>query len=218
MFRLLRRRHVLLALAVFLLLLAACGGGDSEEQEALTATPTTASEPTATPEPPTATPQPVIETPTAQAEEEAYPAPAEVTPTAASAESEAYPAPTEVQADEAYPAPAEIIIGPDFAIHEPIPVGATVVTGTGPVGVPIYLINWDEVGVTLAEEVTVNEDGIFAFELSAPLEANTGLALKIGDLEGTEFDYNQFLNSPTYREDLALGILLDTARVESPGQ
>ena len=90
------------------------------------------------------------------------------------------------------PTTSEYPLGPDFSIDQPAVGGDTVVTGNGPAGVPIILINVSEVGTILGETV-IESDGTFTMELETPLKSNHTIGLQVGDLEGTEFNPEEFL-------------------------
>src|SRR5512134_3863887 len=52
----------------------------------------------------------------------------------------AYPAPQAAQTADAYPAPASAQ-GPEFTLNTPVRASDTQVTGKGPAGVPVKLVN-----------------------------------------------------------------------------
>lgn len=103
--------------------------------------------------------------------------------------------------------------GPDFSIDLPVEAGDTIVTGTGPADVPIILVNVSEVGTLLGETV-ITKDGTFAFELENPLESGNSIGIQLGDLEGTDFDPNDFVYSETYYSRPLVGILFDMAFIQ----
>lgn len=130
-----------------------------------------------------------------------------------------YPASTEPEVDESgypistQPAQTNYTPGPEFDIDDPLTAGDTVVTGTGPQGVPIILVNASEVGRVLAETV-IDEDGTFTFELEEPLEQGHMIGIMLGDLTGTDLDENDFMYSDTYYARPLIGILFDMVLVE----
>ena len=103
--------------------------------------------------------------------------------------------------------------GPEFNIETPVTGGDTTVTGTGPEGVPIILVNVSEVGRLLGE-TTINQDGTFLFSLDEPLVSNHMIGIQLGDLSGTNFDENEFIYSDTYFVRPLVGILFDMVPVK----
>ncbi|HAF62986.1 MAG TPA: hypothetical protein DCK95_11780 [Anaerolineaceae bacterium] len=103
--------------------------------------------------------------------------------------------------------------GPEFNIEKPLHDGDQVVTGTGPAGVPIRLVNVSEVGLQLGETV-ITDNGTFTFELDEPLKYGHTIGIQLGDIEGTDLNQNDFLYSETYYERPLVGILFDIASVE----
>ncbi len=79
--------------------------------------------------------------------------------------------------------------GPDFSINTPLTTSDTVVTGTGPAGVPIILIDASEMGELLGSTV-IGEDGTFEFELSENLTEKHQIGIQLGDLTGTDLNAN----------------------------
>jgi len=130
-----------------------------------------------------------------------------------------YPSSTEQEdVESGYPSVAEPVqtdytSGPEFDIDDPLTAGDTVVTGTGPTGVPINLVDASEVGLLLAETV-IDADSTFTFELDAPLEQGHMIGIMLGDLTGTDLDENDFIYSDTYYARPLIGILFDMVLVE----
>jgi hypothetical protein len=128
-----------------------------------------------------------------------YPAPAE-----------AYPAP----AAGGYPAPASTLQpGPDFTLNTPVKSADAEVSGSGPPGVPIKLIDISSGGETIAEN-TIGSDGTFKFDVSGKLVAGNSIALKLGSVEGTGLDPNRFLSGPGYSDMPFVGTIFDSTIVE----
>src|SRR3954471_5187647 len=79
----------------------------------------------------------------------------------------AYPAP-----DSAYPAPdaypAPLPQGPQFTIDTPVRAADAQVTGKGPAGVPIKLINVARSSEVIGE-ATISSDGVFTVKVPAKL-------------------------------------------------
>jgi hypothetical protein len=147
------------------------------------------------------------------AEGQAYPA-----GEAAAQTTDGYPAPQAAQAPATsggYPAaPTEVVIpeGPAFTIDEPVTSQTQTVTGTGPSGVPIRLVNITRNAEELGRTV-IGDDGTFSFTVS-DLPSGENLGLMIGDLEGTEFQPIQFLRGPGYEDIPQLGILFDQVPIQ----
>jgi uncharacterized lipoprotein NlpE involved in copper resistance len=135
----------------------------------------------------------------------------------------AYPAPQqEVIQNESYPIesypiesewPDSINKGPDFKIDEPIKGGQTRITGNGPAGIPITLINVST-GGTLLGETTIEQDGSFNFNLQQPVESGHAIGLQLGDISGTDLNQNDFIYNDTYYDRPIVGILFDMVTVE----
>jgi len=135
----------------------------------------------------------------------------------ASSEEEGYPV-TEViiKADEGYPVSEPDLgyeQGPEFHINLPVSTGDQSVTGTGPAGVPIILIDVSDVGIPLGE-TTIEDDGTFTFTLDQLLQSGHMIGLQLGDIEGTGLEQSDFLYSETYYERPLIGILFDLVTVE----
>lgn len=105
---------------------------------------------------------------------------------------DAYPAPVtaETSSESAYPSsPTATPTGVLLAIDKPVLEGDTIITGVGPEGLPIQLVNITYFGEELGS-TTINADGTFQVEV-APiaagirigLSANAGaLGLENGDI------------------------------------
>jgi hypothetical protein len=118
--------------------------------------------------------------------------------------------------EEGYPIAeieSEFPQGPEFIIDRPVKATDSAVSGIGPAGVPIKLIDVSEVGVVLAE-TTINADGTFTFTLQDPLQSGHSIGLQLGDVENTDFNPDDFLYSDTYYERPLVGILFDLLVVE----
>lgn len=113
------------------------------------------------------------------------------------------------------PPTSEVKQGPVFTIDKPVLAGATEVTGSGPAGVPIRLVDVTEVGLELAT-TTIDENGRFVFRLAEGLPTGHSVGLQIGDLTGTPFKEEDFLYSDTYYDRPYIGVLFDIASVTEP--
>jgi hypothetical protein len=160
---------------------------------------TACSSPTPTPSPTQALTAPTnanasYPAPTAQGNP-AYPAPGAATA------NPAYPGPSAKipgYADPAYPAPATPTENPGtpvkvtpFKLDTPILEGATTVTGVGPAGIPIILVDVTLNGQILTK-ANVGSDGKFTFTVSSPLEKDHRLGIALGDLTGTPWVEKNF--------------------------
>lgn len=87
--------------------------------------------------------------------------------------------------------------GPEFSLDEPVEGGDLVITGTGPAGLPIILVDVSEVGLLLGETI-IGEDGTFRFDLDEPVQSQHAIGIQLGDISGTDFNESDFLYSETY--------------------
>ncbi|WP_322486873.1 hypothetical protein [Chloroflexus sp.] len=135
------------------------------------------------------------------------------------APNQAYPVPTappisDTASTGAYPAPdtSNLPEGPQFTINQPVRLSTGQITGTGPAGVPIRIVNITRGAIDIAT-VTIGADGTF----SAPLrETFTGdrVAIMLGNVDGAGLDRNQFLRGPGYEDWPLIGVLFASAIVE----
>lgn len=102
--------------------------------------------------------------------------------------------------------------GPSFTIDEPLDPNSTTVTGTGPAGVPIKLVDVTTMGEELAL-TTIDENGNFSFSLDKPLTSGHAVGLMIGDLSNTDFNYDEFTYSDEYIDKPMIGTLFYIAVV-----
>jgi len=138
-------------------------------------------------------------------------------PSSPSTEDSGYPASiNENNNDSGYPileSEDDLPLGPIFSINEPVEGGDTIVSGIGPAGVPIRLVDVSEVGRILGETI-IDKNGTFSFTINVPLEAGHSIGLKLGDLTGTDFNENSFVNNETYYVRPMIGILFDMVSVK----
>ncbi|HEU5102935.1 MAG TPA: Ig-like domain-containing protein [Roseiflexaceae bacterium] len=123
----------------------------------------------------------------------------------------AYPAPATPQTADGYPAPAEQ--GPEFTFNLPVRASDAQVTGKGPAGVPIKLVNVARSGEVIGE-TTIGSDGAFSVSLPSKLTAGDRVALMLGNTAGTNIDPNDFISGPGYQDYPLIGILLASTVVE----
>jgi hypothetical protein len=98
--------------------------------------------------------------------------------------------PLQAQTSPLAPAPATRDVIP-FQLDRPISPGATVVTGRGPAGVPVVLLDVTFGGPLLASGV-IGSDNKFELELDSPLEARHRIGITLGNLDGSEWQATDF--------------------------
>ncbi len=103
--------------------------------------------------------------------------------------------------------------GPEFSFDSPVKAADEFVTGTGPAGVPIKLVDVSEVGLVMSETL-IDNDGVFNFILEEPLVSGHTIGIQLGDLENTDFSESDFQYSESYFERPMIGILFDMLVVE----
>jgi hypothetical protein len=118
-----------------------------------------------------------------------------------------------------YPLPAgEDVVNPNavpFRINKPVIEGTTEVSGTGPAGVPIILVDVTQMGLTLAEG-EIKEDGTWV--LTTPVLAKgQRLGLSYNELPGSKWTAKDFqgsgFNGDEPRTIPLVGYFYDTALV-----
>jgi hypothetical protein len=122
----------------------------------------------------------------------------------------AYPAPS--AAAGAYPAP-DVAQGPEFTLNTPVRASDAQVTGTGPAGVPVKLVNVARSG-ELIGETTIGSDGVFTINVPSKLIAGDRIALMLGNTTGTNIDPNDFVSGPGYQDYPLVGIMFASTVVE----
>jgi hypothetical protein len=104
-----------------------------------------------------------------------------------------------------------------FRLEKPVYEGATQVFGRGPATVPIVLQDVTFAGVVLSA-TTIDSNGTFAFAV-APLEKNHRIGVTLGDLSGTPWQLDVFLNGAYDGDEPVfvpqVGQYFDTVLVES---
>ena len=125
-------------------------------------------------------------------------------------QSETYPGPQ----SESYPAPEAL--SPEFTIDRPVTEANTQVTGTGPAGAQIELINLtrdnDFIGQT-----TINNDGTFVIDTDGKLIAKNEIALILANTADTDTTSEGLDDNPAYQQ-IAAGIVVATAIVQESNQ
>ena len=159
-----------------------------------------------------ATPKPVATQP-AQSGATQQPVGGATATSAYPAPDSAYPAPTVAQGADGYPPPSALTQGPQFTLNTPVRASDAQVTGKGPVGVPIKLINVARSSEVIGE-TTIGNDGVFTVKVPAKLISGDRIALMLGNTAGTKFDPKDFLSGPGYQDYPLVGILLASTVVE----
>jgi hypothetical protein len=108
----------------------------------------------------------------------------------------------------------EYPIGPDFSINTPLNAGDTIVTGTGPAGVPLNLIDATEAGKLLGTTI-INKDGTFQFDLVQGLPMKHQIGIQLGDLTGTDLKASDFVYNDSYYVRPLIGIMFDMVVVDN---
>lgn len=112
------------------------------------------------------------------------------------------------------PAPSMNVV--PFQLDKPIAAGATRVTGSGPAGVPIALLDITFGGPLLAMG-TIGQDGRFELELGEPLEARHRIGITLGNLTGTGWQLEDFSDKGFHGDEARtvpqIGFFFDTCMV-----
>lgn len=175
--------HRFLLLALICLALAGC-------MDSVSAPPPQAVGPTAAPSAGAPTAQP------------GYPAP-----------QGAYPVPP-AEATSAYPAPnSSLPEGPKFTINTPLKAADGQVSGTGPAGVPIRVINITR-GADPIADLTIGDDGSFKAAVAGKINAGDRIALTLGNTSGTKFNSADFLRGPGYEDLPMVGVVFASTSAE----
>lgn len=116
-----------------------------------------------------------------------------------------------------YPAPevTEVapVQGPAFTIDAPVTVASGQISGSGPAGVPIRVVNVTRGAEDIAL-VTIGEDGRFSADISGRVTAGDRVGLMLGDISGTRFSRDDFLSGPGYDDIPTIGIIFTSVLVE----
>lgn len=123
-----------------------------------------------------------------------------------------YPAPPVALDNNGYPAPT-LPQGPEFTLTLPVRASDTEVTGKGPAGVPIKLVNVAR-SAEMIGETTIDANGAFKISVSSKLIAGDRIALMLGNTAGTKFSQNDFLSGPHYQDYPLVGILFTSTVVQ----
>lgn len=108
--------------------------------------------------------------------------------------------------------PTEVAMVP-FELDKPISGGATEVTGSGPAGIPIMIVDISMGGNVLGTG-TVGSDGEFTVELSQALEARHRIGIALGNLSGTGWEVTDLQDDRYYGSEALsvpqVGFFFDT--------
>jgi hypothetical protein len=151
-----------------------------------------------------ATPKPVATQP-AQSGSTQQPVSGATATSAYPAPDSAYPAPTVAQGVDGYPPPSPLTQGPQFTLNTPVHASDAQVTGKGPAGVPVKLVNLARSSEVIGE-TTIGNDGVFTVKVPAKLIAGDRIALMLGNTAGTKFNPNDFISGPGYQDYPLVGV------------
>jgi hypothetical protein len=126
---------------------------------------------------------------------------------------DAYPAPSVVQGVDGYPPPSPLAQGPEFTLNTPVRTSDAQVTGKGPAGVPVKLVNVARSAEVIGE-TTIGNDGVFTVNVPSKLIAGDRIALMLGNTAGTKFNPNDFISGPGYQDYPLVGIMFASTVVQ----
>lgn len=154
--------------------------------------------------------------PTAELAEAPYPAPGGELPTAP-AINLAYPEPGAIipSGSDAYPEPEVDPNITPFNLNKPLVAGLTEVSGTGPAGVPIMVVDVTVMGAILGQG-TIGEDGTFTIVVPV-LEKDHRIGIALDNLDGTPWTTADFTEAYAGEEaqlSPMIGAFYDTALVQ----
>jgi hypothetical protein len=102
-----------------------------------------------------------------------------------------------------------------FQIERPVVSGVTVIRGTGPAGVPIWIADVTSMGEALGQG-TIGPDGKFAIQVQ-PLPATHRVGVGLAELAGTKWKAEDFYRAEFYGSEAMqapqVGFFFDTAMV-----
>jgi len=87
------------------------------------------------------------------------------------------------------------------------------VTGKGPAGVPVKLVNVARSAEVIGE-TTISNDGVFSVNVASKLIAGDRIALMLGNTAGTKFNPNDFISGPGYEDYPLVGVLFVSTVVQ----
>lgn len=102
-------------------------------------------------------------------------------------------------------------IGPDFTITAGVQPGDTMVTGTGPAGLGIKIVDINMVGEVRGEGI-IADDGTFEIAVDSVVGGNT-LGIIISSLGNTDYIAEDFVNNENYRSIPMIGLVVASYKV-----
>jgi hypothetical protein len=139
-----------------------------------------------------------------------------------------YPEPTDPAAPTATELPSptfeevvptdeeDLPLGPEFFVDPPIEAGVAQIKGRGPANLPIVLIDRDDGGKELAK-TTIGANGTFTLDVAGKLVEGHIIALKLGDISGTNIDPSDYAIGENYTQDPSYGTLFVMIEVDPAG-
>lgn len=117
-----------------------------------------------------------------------------------------------------YPYPYPVLVpeppqGPLFTIDGPVTAAEGVVTGSGPAGVPIRIVNITR-GAEEIAATTIGADGRFRTTIAGKASSGDRIGIMLGDTRGTQFKREDFLSGPGYQDIPFIGIIFASILVE----
>jgi hypothetical protein len=107
-----------------------------------------------------------------------------------------------------------------FMLVTPLHSGDQQVTGQGPAGIPINIVDVTLMGFELGS-TTIDESGTFSVQLLQPLEEGHRIGIMLGSLEDTDWTPDENLanelfelRGPDYMNIPRVGVVYDTAMVQ----
>lgn len=113
-----------------------------------------------------------------------------------------------------YPAPLpQLPQGPPFTIDSPVTAAEGVVSGSGPAGVPIRIVNITRGAEDIAT-TTIGADGRFRATVAGRVSPGDRIGIMLGDVRGTQFKREDFLSGPGYQDIPFIGVIFASILVE----
>jgi len=103
---------------------------------------------------------------------------------------------------------------PKFQLSEPLIEGETVVTGKGPAGVPILVV--DVSYMTVIGEGRVDEEGEFSIDVEPPLAEYSMIGIMFDETKDSPYTEDELPCEERCRDQPLVGLLFDRARVVKP--
>ncbi|MCS6839957.1 MAG: hypothetical protein RMJ54_14340 [Roseiflexaceae bacterium] len=103
--------------------------------------------------------------------------------------------------------------GPPFTIDGPVTAAGGVITGSGPAGVPIRIVNITRGAEDIAT-TTIGPDGRFRATIAGRVSPGDRIGIMLGDTRGTQFKREDFLSGPGYQDIPFIGVVFASILVE----